>query len=62
MKVLTVVSTIVLPMTVLTGLWGMNVMLPQFAGGANAQFWWVVAIMGAITVGMLAVFRWRRWI
>jgi magnesium transporter len=62
MKVLTVVSTIVLPMTVLTGLWGMNVMLPQFAGGANAQFWWVVGIMGAITVAMLAAFRWRRWI
>ena len=62
MKVLTVVSTIVLPMTVLTGLWGMNVMLPQLAGGPNAQFWWVVAIMGAITVVMLAAFRWKRWI
>jgi magnesium transporter len=62
MKVLTVVSTIMLPMTVLTGLWGMNVMLPQFVGGANAQFLWVVAIMGAITVVMLGVFRWRRWI
>jgi magnesium transporter len=62
MKVLTVVSTIVLPMTVLTGLWGMNVSLPHFAGGEVLQFWWVVGIMGAITVGMLAVFRWNRWI
>ncbi len=62
MKVLTVVSTIVLPMTVLTGLWGMNVALPHFAGGDGAQFWWVVGVMGAITVIMLAVFRWRRWI
>ncbi|HEY3161223.1 MAG TPA: magnesium/cobalt transporter CorA [Vicinamibacterales bacterium] len=62
MKVLTVVSTIVLPMTVLTGLWGMNVPLPHFAGTDVAQFWWVVGIMGAITVGMLAIFRWRRWI
>ena len=62
MKVLTVVSTIVLPMTVLTGLWGMNVGLPHFAGSDAAQFWWVVAIMGVITVAMLAVFRWRRWI
>jgi magnesium transporter len=62
MKVLTVVSTIVLPMTVLTGLWGMNVMLPHFAGGDPGQFWWVVGIMGAITIVMLAVFRWRRWI
>lgn len=62
MKVLTVVSTILLPMTVLTGLWGMNVMLPQFAGGPTAQFWWVVAIMGGITLVMLAVFRSKHWI
>ena len=62
MKVLTVVSTIVLPMTVLTGLWGMNVALPHFAGSDAAQFWWVVAIMGVITVAMLAVFRWKHWI
>jgi magnesium transporter len=62
MKVLTVVSTILLPMTVLTGLWGMNVMLPQLAGGPTAQFWWVVGILGAITVVMLAVFRSKHWI
>jgi magnesium transporter len=62
MKVLTVVSTIVLPMTVLTGLWGMNVPLPGFPGGQVAQFWWVVGIMAVITVGMLAVFRWKDWI
>ena len=62
MKVLTVVSTILLPMTVLTGLWGMNVMLPQLAGGPTAQFWWVVGIMGAITVVMLALFRSKHWI
>jgi magnesium transporter len=62
MKVLTVVSTILLPMTVLTGLWGMNVMLPQFAGGPTAQFWWVVGIMGAITAVMLALFRSKHWI
>jgi len=62
MKVLTVVSTIVLPMTVLTGLWGINVPLPHFPGGDGMQFWWLVGIMTAITVGMLAVFRWRRWI
>ena len=62
MKVLTVVSTIVLPMTVLTGLWGINVPLPHFPGGDAAQFWWLVGIMLAITVAMLATFRWKRWI
>ena len=32
MKVLTVMSTIFLPLTVLTGMWGMNVPLPHFPG------------------------------
>jgi Mg2+ and Co2+ transporter CorA len=49
-------------MTVLTGLWGMNVMLPHFAGGDGVQFWWIVGIMAAITVAMLALFRAKRWI
>jgi magnesium transporter len=62
MKVLTVVSTIVLPMTVLTGLWGMNVPLPIFPGGEGTQFWWVVGIMGIITAVMLGIFRWNEWI
>src|SRR6185503_1942058 len=30
MKVLTVVSTIFMPLTLLSGLWGMNIMLPVF--------------------------------
>ena len=41
MKVLTVMSTIFLPLTVLTGMWGMNIPLPHFPGGAGAQFWWI---------------------
>jgi magnesium transporter len=61
MKVLTVMSTIFLPLTVLSGMWGMNVPLPHFPGGEAAQFWWVAGIMAAIAVAMLAVFRRNRW-
>jgi magnesium transporter len=61
MKVLTVMSTIFLPLTVLSGMWGMNVMLPKFPGGDAAQFWWVTGIMVAVAVAMLAVFRRNRW-
>ena len=60
-KVLTVISTIFLPLTVLTGMWGMNVPLPMFPGGDASQFWWVAAMMGAIAFGMLAVLRWKKW-
>jgi magnesium transporter len=61
MKVLTVMSTIFLPLTVLSGMWGMNVPLPHFPGGEGAQFWWVAGIMVAVAAAMLALFRRNRW-
>jgi magnesium transporter len=62
MKVLTVWSVIILPLTLLAGLFGMNVPLPHFPGSDRMQFWWLVAISLAVIVGMLAYFRRRRWI
>lgn len=62
MKVLTVVSTIFMPLTLLTGAYGMNMDLPHFPGGAAAQFWWIVGIMVAITVAMLRLLRRKHWI
>jgi magnesium transporter len=62
MKVLTVMSTIFLPLTVLTGMWGMNVNIPHLPGGPDAQFWWISGIMFAISLVMLVVFRFNKWI
>ena len=62
MKVLTVMSTIFLPLTVLTGMWGMNVPLPDFPGSEAAQFWWVLGIMCTISLAMILVFRLRNWL
>jgi magnesium transporter len=62
MKVLTVMSTIFLPLTVLTGMWGMNVPLPALPGGPDAQFWWVGGIMTTLVVVMLTVFRRLGWL
>jgi magnesium transporter len=62
MKVLTVISTIFMPLTVLTGMWGMNVHLPGFPGGTTVQFWWVLGIMVAASVGMLWAFRRLDWL
>jgi magnesium transporter len=62
MKLLTVMSTIFLPLTVLTGMWGMNIPLPHFPGGDNLQFLWVAGIMAAISLAMMALFRRNRWI
>ena len=62
MKVLTVMSTIFLPLTVLTGMWGMNIKLPVFPGGDAAQFWWIAGTMLVVILTMLALFRRRGWI
>ena len=62
MKVLTVIATIFMPLTVLTGLYGMNVPLFHFPGPAATQFWWLTGIMIAIIAVMLVMFRRRRWI
>jgi len=62
MKVLTVISTIFMPLTVLTGVFGMNVHLLEFPGGPAAQFWWIAAIMALISAGMLWMFRRLDWL
>ena len=61
MRVLTVIATIFIPLGVVTGLYGMNVPLPALPGGASAQFWWVLALMAAMAVVMLWLFRRRGW-
>jgi len=59
-KVLTIFSVLLLPMTLLTGLYGMNVALPF------EQDWWtfglIIAIMLFVSVAMVAFFRYKRWI
>jgi magnesium transporter len=62
MKVLTIMSTLFMPLTVLTGMYGMNVDLPHLPGGRTVQFWWVFGIMMTMAIGMLVFFRRRRWI
>jgi len=62
MKVLTILSTLFLPLTVLTGMWGMNVELPHLPGGEPVQFWWVVVMMIAVSSGLLLFFRRRGWL
>ena len=62
MKVLTLMSTIFLPLTVLTGMYGMNVTLPHMPGGEPVQFWWVVGIMIALAASMIAYFKKQGWI
>jgi magnesium transporter len=60
LRVLTSISVIVLPLTLLASIWGMNVGVP--GEQSNTAFWIVVGAMFAILVGMVAYFRRRGWL
>jgi magnesium transporter len=60
LRVLTAISVIVLPLTLLASIWGMNVGVPG-EGDATA-FWIIVASMVALLAAMLAYFRRRGWL
>ena len=63
MKVLTIIATLFMPLTFITGMYGMNVPLPHLPGGPDAQFWWVMkGIMLSMSGGMLWYLRRRDWI
>jgi magnesium transporter len=62
MKVLTVITTIFMPLTLLSGMFGMNVPLPHLPGGDAMQFWWLAGIMVVIISVMLAYFRKKHWL
>jgi magnesium transporter len=60
LMVLTIFSVVMLPLTVITGFFGMNVDFPGF--GTRWIFWAILGSMLAVTAGMLAYFRRRHWL
>jgi magnesium transporter len=62
MKILTVISTIFMPLTFITGLYGMNVDLPHFGIGGSTMFWVLMGVMATTVLTMLVFFRRRGWI
>jgi magnesium transporter len=60
LRVLTAITVIVLPLTLLASIWGMNVGVP--GEGSIGAFWAIVGSMVAMLVGMVAYFRHRGWL
>jgi magnesium transporter len=60
LRILTVIATIALPLTVIASIFGMNVLFP--GEGSGEAFWAIVATMLVVLVGMVAVFRFKRWL
>jgi magnesium transporter len=60
LRILTVVSVVLLPLTLITGIFGMNV---RFPGWETATAFWVISGgMLALAAGLIAFFRYKRWL
>ncbi|HET9153898.1 MAG TPA: magnesium transporter CorA family protein [Solirubrobacterales bacterium] len=60
LRVLTSISVVILPLTLIASIWGMNVKVP---GQDNlTDFYVIIAAMAIILVGMVIYFRKRRWL
>jgi len=62
MKILTIIATVFMPLTFVTGLYGMNVDLPHFGLGGVTMFWALMVVMMAIVGGMLFYFHREKWL
>jgi magnesium transporter len=60
LQILTVVSVILLPLTLIASIFGMNVAVP--GEGEIDAFWVIFGLILALGLGMLAFFRYRRWL
>jgi len=59
LRVLTVVTVILLPLTLITGIFGMNVHFPGFD---TSDAWWaIVGAMIVLLVGVLGFFRYKKF-
>lgn len=60
MKVLSIIATVALPLTVISGIYGTNFLnLPGSKDGNG--FWIMVLLMAIMVVGMMIFFKRRRW-
>src|SRR5580765_6705102 len=60
LRILTVFSVILLPLTLITGFFGMNVDFPGF--GTAEAFWVIVGVMIGVAVTLIGFFRYKRWL
>ena len=60
LRILTVVSVILLPLTLITGIFGMNVHFPGF--DTVWLFWTLAGVMFGTAVGLIAFFRAKGWL
>ena len=60
LRVLTIFSVVLLPLTLISGIFGMNVLFPGEA--THTAFWIIVGLMVGVIVSMVAFFKYKRWL
>jgi magnesium transporter len=60
LRILTAMSVVFLPLTLIASIWGMNVGIP--GQGSIHAFWVIIGVMVAVLVSLLAFFKRRGWL
>lgn len=60
MRVLTIISTIMMPLTFITGIFGMNVPIPF--QNSRYEVWFILCAMAVLSILMIRFFHRRKWI
>jgi magnesium transporter len=60
LRILTVFSVILLPLTLISGIFGMNVLFP--GEHTHTAFWAIAGLMVAVILGMVGFFKYKRWL
>jgi magnesium transporter len=60
LRILTVFSVVLLPLTLISGIFGMNVLFPGEA--THEAFWVIVGLMIVVIAGMVGFFKYKRWL
>jgi magnesium transporter len=60
LRLLTIISVTMLPLTLITGVFGMNVLFP--GEGSHEAFWLILGLLAATLTSMVTFFRYKRWL
>ena len=60
LRVLTIFSVVLLPLTLISGIFGMNVLFP--GEHTHTAFWVIVGLMIGTIASMVAFFKYKRWL
>ncbi len=61
MKILTIFSVVLMPLTLLASIWGMNTNLLPFMD-TRADFWLIMGLMAIVLISMLTYFKIKKWL